>query len=84
MLKQPVHTLPSILDKAHSLILSFHARTATCRKASFTTSSLSLWPVLLFASSLVSRTCLYHVFSDRHCMSLCKDLNEDAWLLGWE
>ena len=57
---------------------------ATCRNASLTTSSLSLWPVLLLASSLISRICLYHVFSDWDCINLCKDLNEGSWLLGWE
>lgn len=75
---------PFILDKAHSLILSFNSSTATSRKASLTTSSLSLWPVLLSASPLVSRTCLHHVFSDWHCISLCRDLNKGSRLVGWE
>ena len=72
--------LPFNLDKSHSPVLSPNSSTATPRKASLTTSSLSLWPVLLSASPLVSWTCLYHVFSDWLGISLCGDLKEGSRL----
>lgn len=54
-------TLSFNLDKSHSSNLSPNSNIATSRKASLSTSSLFLWPMVCSASPLVSWTWLYHV-----------------------
>lgn len=73
-------TLSCNLDKSHSSNLSPNSNTAASRKASLTTSSLFLWPIVRSASPLVSGTWLYHVYSEWYGISLCRDLNEGGWL----